>query len=68
MVTHENDIAGWARRVVRMRDGLIESDVRNDAVPEAPPAGDIAAVLPGVLAADGIWSPDAAARPQGEPS
>jgi ABC-type lipoprotein export system ATPase subunit len=29
MVTHENDIAAWARRVVRMRDGLIESDVRN---------------------------------------
>jgi putative ABC transport system ATP-binding protein len=33
MVTHENDIAAWARRVVRMRDGLIESDTRN---PEAP--------------------------------
>jgi putative ABC transport system ATP-binding protein len=29
MVTHENDIAAWARRVVRMRDGHIESDVRN---------------------------------------
>jgi ABC-type lipoprotein export system ATPase subunit/ABC-type antimicrobial peptide transport system permease subunit len=31
MVTHENDIAAWARRVVRLRDGRIESDVRNDA-------------------------------------
>src|SRR5262252_8309433 len=30
MVTHENDIAQWARRVVRLRDGHIESDVRND--------------------------------------
>jgi putative ABC transport system ATP-binding protein len=30
MVTHENDIAAWARRAVRMRDGHIESDVRND--------------------------------------
>jgi putative ABC transport system ATP-binding protein len=30
MVTHENDIARWARRVVRLRDGLIESDERND--------------------------------------
>jgi putative ABC transport system ATP-binding protein len=30
MVTHENDIASWARRVVRLRDGLIESDERND--------------------------------------
>jgi ABC-type lipoprotein export system ATPase subunit len=31
MVTHENDIAAWARRAVRMRDGHIESDVRNDS-------------------------------------
>src|SRR5918912_1024456 len=30
MVTHENDIAAWARRVVRMRDGAIETDVRNE--------------------------------------
>jgi putative ABC transport system ATP-binding protein len=29
MVTHETDIASWARRVVRMRDGHIESDERN---------------------------------------
>ena len=31
MVTHENDIAAWARRVIRMRDGMVESDTRNDA-------------------------------------
>ena len=31
MVTHENDIAAWARRVVRLRDGVVESDERNDA-------------------------------------
>jgi len=31
MVTHENDIAAWARRIVRLRDGRVESDVRNDA-------------------------------------
>src|SRR5438874_8955569 len=31
MVTHETDIAAWARRVVRLRDGRVESDVRNDA-------------------------------------
>src|SRR5262249_61268859 len=30
MVPHENDIAAWARRVIRMRDGLIETDERND--------------------------------------
>jgi putative ABC transport system ATP-binding protein len=29
MVTHENDIAEWAKRVIRLRDGCIESDVRN---------------------------------------
>jgi putative ABC transport system ATP-binding protein len=34
MVTHENDIAAWARRVVRMRDGHIESDERNPEQPE----------------------------------
>ena len=30
MVTHENDIAAWARRVVRLRDGKVESDIRQD--------------------------------------
>jgi putative ABC transport system ATP-binding protein len=63
MVTHENDIAAWARRVVRMRDGHIESDVRNDAPPEAAPA----AAPPPVPSGDGIWSPEAA-PPEGGPS
>ena len=36
MVTHENDIAAWAERVVRMRDGHIESEARHD--PVASPA------------------------------
>jgi putative ABC transport system ATP-binding protein len=54
MVTHENDIASWARRVVRMRDGRVESDERNKPVPLAPPTGDVADVLPQVLAADGM--------------
>ena len=35
MVTHETEIAAWARRIVRMRDGHIESDERN-----SHPAGD----------------------------
>lgn len=30
MVTHEPDIAAWTRRIVRFRDGLIESDVANE--------------------------------------
>ncbi|MEN7343329.1 MAG: ABC transporter ATP-binding protein [Pseudomonadota bacterium] len=29
MVTHEDEIAAWAKRVVRMRDGRIESDTEN---------------------------------------
>ena len=29
MVTHENDIAKWSKRIVRMRDGMIESDEAN---------------------------------------
>lgn len=37
MVTHENDVAAWARRVVRRRDGRIESDVRNDTLLTLPP-------------------------------
>ena len=30
MVTHETEVAAHARRVVRLRDGMVESDVRND--------------------------------------
>jgi putative ABC transport system ATP-binding protein len=32
MVTHEPDIAAWTRRIVRFRDGLIESDEANQPV------------------------------------
>ncbi len=32
LVTHEEDIANHARRIVRLRDGIIESDKRKDAV------------------------------------
>jgi len=28
LITHEPDIAGFAKRVVRLRDGLVLSDVR----------------------------------------
>jgi putative ABC transport system ATP-binding protein len=36
MVTHENDIAAWAKRVIRMRDGEIEVDHLNDHRHSAP--------------------------------
>ena len=29
MVTHEKEIAAWAKRLIRLRDGHIESDERN---------------------------------------
>ena len=29
LVTHEDEVAEYARRIVRVRDGLIESDVKN---------------------------------------
>jgi putative ABC transport system ATP-binding protein len=32
MVTHEPDIAAWTRRIVRFRDGTIESDETNEPV------------------------------------
>ena len=38
MVTHEEDIAGYAHRIVRLKDGLIESDEPNKNVKKAVPA------------------------------
>jgi putative ABC transport system ATP-binding protein len=49
MVTHENDIAAWARRVVRMRDGVIESDERNTHRHTPPPSSKLPANLSVVL-------------------
>jgi putative ABC transport system ATP-binding protein len=64
MVTHENDIAAWARRVLRMRDGHVESDTRNDRVKQR--TGPV--IAPPPLAGDGIWSPDARTSAGGDRS
>lgn len=32
MVTHEDDIAHYAHRIVRLRDGLVESDLANEKI------------------------------------
>ncbi len=32
LVTHEEDIAAYAHRVIRLRDGIIESDTQNGAI------------------------------------
>lgn len=37
LVTHEEDIAQHAHRIVRMRDGLIEDDYKNDTVKSVSP-------------------------------
>ncbi len=37
LITHENDIAAYAKRVVRLRDGYITSDERQVAVDAPPP-------------------------------
>ena len=37
MITHEDEVAAHAKRVLRMRDGLIESDVRQAPVEALPP-------------------------------
>jgi putative ABC transport system ATP-binding protein len=65
MVTHENDIAAWARRVVRMRDGHIESDTRNDQ------KGPLSTVLPALssltsLPAANPWGLQTRPAPGGE--
>ena len=33
LVTHEEDVAMHADRIIRLRDGVVESDVRKDTVP-----------------------------------
>jgi putative ABC transport system ATP-binding protein len=38
MVTHEDDIAHYAHRIIRLRDGLIEWDRKNDNVNRSQPA------------------------------
>jgi putative ABC transport system ATP-binding protein len=37
VITHEDEVAAHAKRVLRMRDGLIESDVRQAPVEALPP-------------------------------
>jgi putative ABC transport system ATP-binding protein len=32
LVTHEEDISHYAHRIIRLRDGIIESDKRKEAV------------------------------------
>jgi putative ABC transport system ATP-binding protein len=37
MVTHEDDIAHYAHRIIRLRDGLIERDIKNENINRGTP-------------------------------
>jgi len=37
MVTHEEDIAAYAKRIIRLRDGVIESDMPNEHIRSVTP-------------------------------
>jgi len=43
MVTHEDDVAGHAKRIIRLRDGLLQSDRINDRRIKAKPKASAAA-------------------------
>lgn len=39
MVTHENEVAAYARRIIHVRDGLISHDSVNDLTEPTHPSG-----------------------------
>ena len=41
MVTHEDDIAHYAHRIIRLKDGLVEWDKKNDNITRSEPVGAI---------------------------
>ncbi|MEP3386624.1 MAG: ABC transporter ATP-binding protein [Reichenbachiella sp.] len=41
MVTHEEDIAQYAHRIIRLRDGVIESDQRNKDIRKVAPVEEV---------------------------
>jgi putative ABC transport system ATP-binding protein len=45
LITHEEDVASYAKRVVRMRDGLILDDERTTALTANPPRIDASGQL-----------------------
>jgi putative ABC transport system ATP-binding protein len=40
LVTHDEDVARWSRRIIRMRDGLVEQDSRSGANSATEPPTD----------------------------
>lgn len=50
MVTHEEEVAEYAKRVIRMRDGKIVADELNKNIPKEKPAEPIAVSIDDILA------------------
>jgi putative ABC transport system ATP-binding protein len=50
MVTHEDDIAAHAKRIVRLRDGLLQSDLVNERRRHARPKSQVQAAEPPLVA------------------
>ena len=47
MITHESDVAQHAKRIVRVKDGLIVGDARSAPIDAAPP-------MPGLIGHDPV--------------
>ena len=47
LVTHEDEVAHHARRIVRLKDGVVQSDTRSRPVEGRVAKGEVSAVLPG---------------------
>ena len=47
LITHENDIAAYAKRIIRLRDGNIVSDERHFPLEAPPPNPLVTAAMPG---------------------
>lgn len=43
MVTHEDDIAHYAHRIIRLRDGLVETDIKNEKITRASDMKEVSA-------------------------
>ncbi|WP_433244625.1 ABC transporter ATP-binding protein [Actinomadura nitritigenes] len=66
VITHEDDVAAHAKRVVRLVDGRVVDDVRRAPVTGPPPAASWTTPAASWTAGDASWNPeDASWNPEG---